>query len=86
MIGALRGHQSLAREQWHNAFAHVIGLFEVRIARQNEFIDAEGVVLHHPLRDLGIAADQCRARATANQPGSRAVVIPADVPCPGTAM
>ena len=39
----------------------------MRIARHHELVDAERVVLLHAVGDVGVAADQRRARATAHQ-------------------
>jgi len=39
----------------------------VRLAGQDEVVDAERVVLLDPVGDLGVAADQGGARAAADQ-------------------
>ena len=49
------------------ALGEVVGLLQVRLAGQDEVVDAERVVLLDPVGDLGVAADQGGARAAADQ-------------------
>ena len=59
---------SAARQQ---ALAGAIGLLQVRIAREDELADAERVVLLDAVGDLGVAADERRARAAAHEADAR---------------
>lgn len=48
-----------------HALAEPVGLLQVRVPGQDELGDAERGVLFYPVGDLGVAADQGRARAAA---------------------
>ena len=49
------------------ALGRLICLFQVRVAGQDELVDAEPVVLGDAIGHLLVAADQCRARAAADE-------------------
>ncbi|GDY57808.1 hypothetical protein SVIO_084310 [Streptomyces violaceusniger] len=61
------GPQALAAQQGQDALAEPVRLLQVRIAGQDELVDAEAVVFGDPLGHLGVAAHQGRARAAAHQ-------------------
>src|SRR5436305_13123136 len=61
------GHQSAAAQHRDQALTCLVGLFQVRVAGQDEFIDAEPVVLGDAFGHLVVAADQGRARTAADQ-------------------
>ena len=54
-------------EQRQHALAEPVRLLEVRVAGEDELGDAEAGVLLDPVGDLGVAADQRRAGAAADQ-------------------
>ncbi len=56
-----------APEQGQHAFPEPVGLLQVRVPGQDELGDPRRVVLLDALGDLGVAADQRGARATAHQ-------------------
>src|SRR3984957_19457990 len=61
---------ALAQDRQH-ALAEPVCLLQVRVPGQDELGDAQCGVLLNPVRDLGVAADQCRSRASAQQADAR---------------
>src|SRR6202044_1750450 len=54
-------------QQWQYAFGEPVGLFEMWISRQDEFVEAQRVVFGDQVRDFLVATDQCGARAATHQ-------------------
>src|SRR5215207_1991632 len=55
----------------HDTFAEPVGLFEVRIAGENELAEAEGVILRDAIGDLFVRPHQRGAHATAHHADAR---------------
>ena len=66
-----RASRPRRRSDRHHALADPVGLLEVRIAGEDELVDAELVVLGDPVGDLLVAADQRGAGAAADEPDAR---------------
>src|SRR5579875_1404094 len=65
-LGGLAQQAPLGQDRPH-AFAEAVGLFEVRVAGQDEVVETQLRVFDDPLGNLLIRADQRGARATADQ-------------------
>src|SRR6185436_14649037 len=55
-------------EQWEDELGETIGFLQMRVARKDECIDAERLVLGDERSDRRWVADQCRAGAATDQP------------------
>jgi hypothetical protein len=63
-----------ASKRRDHALPDAIDLLEVRVAREDELVDTELVVLGYSLRDLLMAADEGRSGSASDEPDSRPVV------------
>jgi hypothetical protein len=59
--------QAPGLQDGQHALAEPVGLFQVRVPGQDELGEAEPGVLLDPVGDLGVAADQGRPGAAAEQ-------------------
>src|SRR3954452_6143829 len=63
-----RGQQSPHAQDRHDALAEPVRLFEVRVAGEDELVEADAVVLDDAVRDLFVGTDDRGADATAHEP------------------
>jgi hypothetical protein len=63
-----RRDEPFPAEGWDHTLADVVELFEVRVAREDELVEADRGILRDPFGDLLVAADERGAGAPADEP------------------
>src|ERR1044072_9046022 len=69
--GVELGEDALGAQDRHDALAERVRLLEVGLAGEDELVEAEALVLEHPLRDLLEGADERGPDAAAHEPDAR---------------